>query len=134
MTISLNNDKLKRLALYAVWTAVIIASAFVAYKYLPLNNQSPPQYAIVRVGELIKEEQARLTTENFLTYRQNQDIELAAQAYYEKIKRIANAIAKQENIIIFDDGAIIGLPSNGAIDITPFIKRELGLEQFAIQK
>jgi alpha-galactosidase/6-phospho-beta-glucosidase family protein len=125
MIISLDNDKLKRLALYAIWIAVIIASSLAAHKYF--GGERQPSYAIVKVSELIKAEQARLTAENFALYRQtqNQDIELAAQAYYEKIKKIANAIAKAENLIIFDEGAIIGLPPDKAIDITPFIRREL---------
>jgi hypothetical protein len=122
MTISLDGNKLKRLALYALWIAVIVASAITAYRYLA---DKPPRYAIIKVGDLIKEEQTRLLTENFQLYKQTSDIEAAAQAYYERISAIANAVARQENLIIFDGAAILGLPPESAIDITPFIRREL---------
>jgi alpha-galactosidase/6-phospho-beta-glucosidase family protein len=127
MTISFDENKAKRLALIIIWTLVCVALPFAALKYLPFSFSRQPSYAIIKVSELIKEEQTRLSTENFALYRQtqNQDIELAAQAYYEKIKKIANAIAKAENLIVFDEGAIIGLPPDKAIDITPFIRREL---------
>jgi hypothetical protein len=128
MTISFDNDKLKRVALYAIWFAVATIGAFAALKYLPSAFIKQPAYAIVKVSELIKEEQARSIKDDFIFYRDSQnkseDIENAARNYYARIKSLANQIAGAENLIIFDEGAVIGLPAN-AVDITPFIRREL---------
>jgi hypothetical protein len=122
MTIDVDEQKIKRAAIIALWIIAIALGAYAAFKYLPALS-SAPRYAVLKTGELVKEYQAQISKENFLLYK-SQDIESAAQSYYERVKSLANLIAKSENLIILDEGAIIGAPSS-IIDVTPIVRREL---------
>jgi hypothetical protein len=126
MTISFDETKIKRIALYIVWALVCAALLFASVKYLPFITSKAPAYAIVKTDELIKEEKERLIKDNFILYQNqtNDSIEQAARDYYARINRIAALIAKKENLIILDGGAVVGYP-NGVIDVTPYVRKEL---------
>ncbi|MDR0665572.1 MAG: hypothetical protein LBF86_08665 [Helicobacteraceae bacterium] len=128
MTISIDENRVKRATLYIVWALVCAALLFAGIKYLPsIILSKAPAFAIIKTSDLIQEEKERLIKDGFVLYQSQTDatIEQAAKDYFERVKRIAALIAKEENLIIFDDGAVIGAPVESVVDITPFVRREL---------
>jgi hypothetical protein len=128
MTIDVDNQSVKKTIILAVWGVAIALGAYAAYRYVPpiIDGFNKPKYAILKTGDLIREYQSKISQDNFILYR-DQDLENSTEVYFLKIKNVANNIARREGLIIFDEAAVIGVPSN-AIDITPFVRQGLGSE------
>jgi hypothetical protein len=125
--IQINAYKLKKAAVITVWTAAIALIIYGGVKFAPQQFGFGTRYASLDTGALTTEFQSLLSKDNFLSYKDQNDVEAKTRQYYEAVLNAADRVAKRHNLIILDKGALIAAPDK-VIDVTLAVKRELATE------